>query len=54
MFKGTDLGKTASESPAKSCRDEVRRMPPEPVRGGAVRGRSMRSVSLKGANVAIT
>jgi hypothetical protein len=57
IFEGIDLGELDGESPAKSNQDEVRRMPPEPpepVLGGAVRGRSMRSAGLDGDNVAIT
>jgi len=54
MPEGIQLGEPDGASPAKSNKDDVRRMPPEPVLGGAVRGRSMRSVGLLGDNVAIT
>ena len=54
IFDGVELGETDGELPSKSDKDEVRRMLPEPVLGGAVRGLSMRWLGRTGDNVAIT
>lgn len=52
ILDGVDPSEPAGASPADSD-EEVRRIPTEPLLGGAVRGLSMRSVGLIGDNVAI-
>ena len=53
MLDGVDPSEPAGASPADSDEEEVRRIPTEPLLGGAVRGLSMRSVGLIGDNVAM-
>ena len=53
IFDGGDLGEADGVLLAKSNKEEVRRMLPEPVLGGAVRGRSIRWIGLTGDSVAI-